>query len=257
VALDLFTCGDISLIPFVPTIKDLFGIPKQRPEAGEEDVYMEWAHKQRGFRRKENRNPEDIDLNAWLLGWKEFDMKTIIATVETSFQTIDVVDVINPRFRKLKQYEHSLAGDASYESSHPDLFRPDRVVYLDKIMQSRYYGEAAYHEALVHPAMFAHENPRRVAIIGGGEGATLREILKHNTVETVTMVEIDKDMVDVSRKYLPEWSNCGFILNSTASCFDDPRTEVFYTDAVSWFVEKFVNETQVDGRYDVIIMDAL
>jgi spermidine synthase len=49
-----------------------------------------------------------------------------------------------------------------------------------------------YHEALVHPALFSHSNPKRVAIIGGGEGATLREVLKHNTVSEAIMIEIDE-----------------------------------------------------------------
>lgn len=71
-------------------------------------------------------------------------------------------------------------------------------------MQSVSSGDGAYHEALVHPAMFARENPKRVAIIGGGEGATLREVLKHNTIERASMIEIDKQVVTVSRAYLPQ-----------------------------------------------------
>ena len=127
---------------------------------------------------------------------------------------------------------------------HPDLFKPDRIVYLDGITQSRLLGEAAYHEALVHPAMVSHENPKRVAIIGGGEGATLREVLKHRTVEKVTMVEIDEIMVQVSREYLPEWSNCSNLVGSAPCCFDDPRAEVFFTDAIAWFIERFGDKRQ-------------
>ncbi|EEC49072.1 predicted protein, partial [Phaeodactylum tricornutum CCAP 1055/1] len=76
-----------------------------------------------------------------------------------------------------------------------------RVLYLDNVVQSRLLGETAYHESLVHPAMFSHQNPRRVAIIGGGEGAALREVLKHRTVEMVTMLEIDEAMVNASRSF--------------------------------------------------------
>jgi spermidine synthase len=126
-------------------------------------------------------------------------------------------------------------------------------------MKSRVYGEAAYHEALVHPSMFAHENPKRVAIIGGGEGATLREVLKHKTVERVTMLEIDEEMVNLSRTFLPEWSDCSNIQGSAKSCFEDPRAEVVYTDAIAWFIERFGGGKQIaeEDKYDVIIMDAL
>ena len=97
------------------------------------------------------------------------------------------------------------------------------------------------------------------AIIGGGEGATLREVLKHDTVKQVIMIEIDKGMVDVSREYLPEWSYCGHIAGSTESCFDDPRVKVYYHDAIQWFVDHFSpeKETREEPNLDVIIMDAL
>ena len=107
--------------------------------------------------------------------------------------------------------------------------------------------------------MFTHSNPKRVAIIGGGEGATLREVLKHNTIETVTMIEIDELMVNVSKQYIPEWSDCSKIVGSTPSCFDDPRTELFFTDGIAWFIHRYLNaDTTIDEQlYDIIIMDAL
>jgi len=182
-----------------------------------------------------------------------------VASLQTDFQEVEIFDVIHPRFRTPEQYKKSLSNDGSYESQHPELFLPDRIVYLDGVMQSRRYGEAAYHESLVHPAMFANPNPEYVAIIGGGEGATLREVLKHDTVKQVTMIEIDKGMVDMSRKYLPEWSYCGNIAGSTESCFDDPRVKVYYQDAIQWFIDHFTpgKESREENFLDVIIMDAL
>lgn len=117
-------------------------------------------------------------------------------------------------------------------------------------------------ESLVHPAMFAHSNPKRVAIVGGGEGATLREVLKHNTVENVVMIDIDEQMVKLSREYLPFWSDCSMIINANQSCFDDPRVETYYEDAFQWFIDRF-SASNGDGKFaeeqpfDVIIMDAL
>jgi spermidine synthase len=142
-----------------------------------------------------------------------------------------------------------------------DEFQPlDRIVFLDGLLQSRRTGDAAYHEALVHPAMFAHPDPKRVAIIGGGEGATLREVLKHNTVQEVVMIEIDEVMVNSSRLFLSEWSDCSNIQGCTSNCFDDKRTKLYFEDAFQWFKSRFAKDMMkdtTDALFDVIIMDAL
>jgi spermidine synthase len=121
------------------------------------------------------------------------------------------------------------------------------------------YCNLAYHESLVHPALFAHDNPRRVAIVGGGEGATLREVLKHNTVEKVIMIDIDEQMVELSKTTLPFWSDCSKIMHSADSCFDDPRVETYYLDAFKWFIDRFSSKDSKinEEPFDVIIMDAL
>jgi spermidine synthase len=128
------------------------------------------------------------------------------------------------------------------------------------MLQSRRTGDAAYHEALVHPALFAHPDPKRVAIIGGGEGATLREVLKHKSVQEVVMIEIDELMVNASKRYLPEWNNCSSLEGSTAdNCFDDERTRLFFEDAFQWFKDRFGERIpeNTNELFDVIIMDAL
>jgi spermidine synthase len=257
ITLDIFTCGKTRLLPLLSVVESLFGIP-QSPLL--EPPILQWSLKYRGYPRGgEERNPEEVDLDQFMLGWSEYPIKERISEVQSDFQFIEIYDVINPRFRTVESHKRSLANDGSYESLNSDLFLLDRVVYLDKIMQSRRFGEKEYHEALVHPAMFAHENPKRVAIIGGGEGATLREVLKHRTVEQVTMIEIDEVMVSVSRRYIPEWSTCRDIAGGTDSCFDDPRASVLYSDAVAWFKDKFGGDATVrdDELFDVIIMDAL
>ena len=181
--------------------------------------------------------------------------------MKTAFQIVDIWDVIKPKFQSIESYKKSLRNDGSYEASHPELYLPDRQVFLDGTMQSTRKGNEAYHEALVHPGLLAQKNPRRVAIIGGGEGATLREILKHNTVEHVKMIEIDAGMVETSRAYLPDWNQCGDIVGSTPSCFDDPRAEILCEDALAWFINRFSSnrlpDLEPEERFDVIIMDAL
>jgi spermidine synthase len=105
--------------------------------------------------------------------------------------------------------------------------------------------------------MFSHTNPKRVAIIGGGEGATLREVLKHNTVKEAIMIEIDEMMVNVSRDYIPEWSDCSDLVGSAPWCVDDARARVYYEDALAWFMDRHSDGDRSEEPMDVIIMDAL
>ena len=181
-----------------------------------------------------------------------------VCSEQTNFQRVDVVDVLRPHFQGREEYLRSLTQDGSYESRHPELFQPDRIVFLDGVMQSRKSGDAPYHEALVHPGLFLHENPKRVAIVGGGEGATLREVLKHNTVEKVVMIEIDEKMVQLSREYLPQWSDCSMLDGKSGSCFEDPRVDLYCEDAFAWFIDRFSGDKiGTTEPFDVIIMDAL
>jgi len=255
ITLDLFTCGPNTLLPVVPIIERLFGVP--RPGA-DHPPHTIWAHKLRGFRPDGHNSPlQKYDLGTSVLGVMTTDYKQEIASVKTKFQRVDIYDVIYTRFNNLKRYKKSMSNDGSYESRNSELFMPDRMLMLDGVLQSRSKGEEAYHEALVHPVMFSHDNPKRVAIIGGGEGATLREVLKHNTVETAIMVEIDEIMVQVSKQYLPTWSDCSDIVGSTTSCFEDPRADVYYEDAIGWFLHRYGNDGEKAEPLDVIIMDAL
>jgi len=110
---------------------------------------------------------------------------------------------------------------------------------LDGKVQSSENDEFIYHEALVHPAMLTHPKPEKVFIAGGGEGATLREVLTHKSVRKVTMVDLDKEVIDVCRRFLPS-----FHRNS----FDDPRLELDFGDARQYLEES-------NDRFDVIVID--
>lgn len=113
-----------------------------------------------------------------------------------------------------------------------------KCLILDGKMQSSQSDEFIYHEAIVHPAMISHDFPRRVFVAGGGEGATAREILKHPSVEEIIIVDLDRDAVDVCKKYLPEWHR---------GAFDDKRVKIFFDDGRN-FLEKSDN-------FDIIILD--
>ena len=114
-----------------------------------------------------------------------------------------------------------------------------RSLVLDGKTQSTEVDEFAYHEGLVHPSMIAHQGPGSVFVAGGGEGATIREVLKHRTVERVVMVDIDRKVVELCREYLP---------NHHSDSFDDPRVELIHDDCLT-YLEK--NEE----RFDVFIID--
>ncbi|MEG3618374.1 polyamine aminopropyltransferase [Magnetovibrio sp. PR-2] len=115
-----------------------------------------------------------------------------------------------------------------------------RVMALDNIVQVTSKDEFVYHEMLTHVPIFAKGGVTDVLIIGGGDGGILREVLRHKTVERVTMVELDRTVVDLCTQYFPGISN---------GAFEDPRTDLVITDGV-----KFVAES--DKRFDVIIVDS-
>ena len=114
-----------------------------------------------------------------------------------------------------------------------------RCLILDGKIQSAEYDEYIYHETLIHPAMTMHPEPKKVMIAGGGEGAVLREILKHPSVEHVLMVDIDKEVIDLCRTYLPQWN---------AGSYDDPKVKLIFEDA-----RKYLEES--NDKWDVIFMD--
>ncbi len=114
-----------------------------------------------------------------------------------------------------------------------------KALILDGKWQSCTADEFLYHEPLVHPAMIFHGGPESVAILGGGEGATAREVLRWKTVERVVMIDIDGQVVDACRQHLAEMHR---------GAFDDPRLDVIIGDAVDWL-------GQTDERFDVLISD--
>ena len=113
------------------------------------------------------------------------------------------------------------------------------ALFLDGQPQSAAADEFIYHEALVHPALVAHPEPRRVFIAGGGEGATLREVLRHPSVERASMVDIDGELVRLAREHLEPMHR---------GAFDDPRADVVIGDALVHLRER-------EERYDAIVID--
>lgn len=130
-------------------------------------------------------------------------------------------------------------------TAHQDLviFRNNefgRVMALDGVVQTTEGDEFVYHEMLAHVPILAHGAARRVLIVGGGDGGMLREVLRHETVMQVTQVEIDAEVIEICREYLP---------NHSRGAFDDPRVDIVIDDGA-----RYVGST--DDSYDVIISDS-
>lgn len=111
------------------------------------------------------------------------------------------------------------------------------LMTIDGMVMLSEKDEFVYHEMVAHPVMFAHPNPEKVLIIGGGDGGTAREVLKHSSVKHVDMVEIDEAVVRASKQFLPG-----------IGAWDDKRLKVLFEDGIA-FVKAAKSE------YDVVIID--
>jgi spermidine synthase len=162
-------------------------------------------------------DPDNPDKRKWLYDEVSPDLaqlhkiKKVIYSGRTEFQSVNIVDT--------RSFGVCLVLDGKIQSSERDEF--------------------IYHEALVHPAMLSHVCPETIFIAGGGEGATLREVLAHKTVKRVVMVDIDEQVIDICRRYLPFFHQ---------GSFDDSRLELHFCDA-----RRYLQET--DDRFDVVIID--
>ena len=114
-----------------------------------------------------------------------------------------------------------------------------RVLTLDDLMMTTEGDEWHYHEMIVHVPMMHHPNPKTVLVIGGGDGGTVREVLKHDTVEKVVLCEIDGMVIDVCKKYLPtlSWE------------LDNPKCEILVEDAIEYIKDK-------ENMFDIILIDS-
>ena len=159
----------------------------------------------------------DIDPDKWLSDNINEDLiqlhrlEEVIYTGRTKYQSVQIVR--SPRF--------------------------GMCLVLDGKIQSCEADEFIYHEAIVQPAMITHPHPETVFIAGGGEGATLREALCHKSVQRAVMVDIDEEIIALSKQYLP---------NHSHGAFEDSRTELYHTDAREYLA-------RTKDRFDIIIID--
>lgn len=115
-----------------------------------------------------------------------------------------------------------------------------RALFLDGMIQSAVTDEMLYHEPLIHPALVVHGSPRRVLVGGAGEGATLREILRHPSVEQIVGFDLDGDVIEACRAHLGPWHN---------GAFDDARVEIRLQDVREGLL------AEADGSFDAAVLD--
>ena len=114
-----------------------------------------------------------------------------------------------------------------------------RVLTLDDLMMTTEGDEYHYHEMIAHVPMMNHKNPESVLVIGGGDGGTVREVLKHKSVKRVVLCEIDGMVIDVCKKYLP-----------TITCeLENPKVEILVQDAIEYIKDK-------KNEFDIVLIDS-
>ena len=120
-----------------------------------------------------------------------------------------------------------------------DTSRLGRMLVLDGAVQTTEKDEFIYHEMMAHPVLMAHPRPKKVLVIGGGDGGVIREVFKH-AVEKVYLVEIDRDVIEISKKFLKKICK---------NAFRDKRLEVVVDDGA-----RFIQNTR--ERFDIAIIDS-
>jgi spermidine synthase len=163
------------------------------------------------------KNPEFYTRNVWFTDKDEDQALSLRFTGEVFF------DVQSPfqRVRIIESYKYG------------------KMLALDDMVMTTIKDEFHYHEMISHPSMFTHGNAKNILVIGGGDGGTVREILRHDCVEKVTMVEIDGEVIKACKEHLPQ----------IAAAFDHPKLDLIVDDGIA-FIKNAAPET-----YDIIIVD--
>ncbi len=141
-----------------------------------------------------------------------------------------------------------LASSSPYQRIVVTQGRNGHRLYLNGNLQFAQQDEYRYHEALVHPAMAAHGAPRRVAVLGGGDGMAVREILKYPSVQAVTLVELDPAMTALFGKHPA-------LARLNAGALRDPRVTLVHTDAFQWLQQGEAAGAGPAELFDVIVVD--
>jgi spermidine synthase len=221
-AVDLFTCGDIDSWISFDYLKEVFQAKNYSAielRRGSLSLLERLDFDLTTMREeaKVRTNPEFYTRNVWFTDKDDNQALSLRYTGEVFH------DVQSP-FQRVKILESYKYG---------------KMLTLDDMVMTTEKDEFHYHEMISHPAMFVHGNVKNILVIGGGDGGTVRELLRHEGVEKVTMVEIDGEVIEACKKHLPQ----------IAASFNDPRLELIVGDGI-----EFAANAAAES-YDLILVD--
>lgn len=221
-AVDLFTCGEMDAWISFDHLKECF----------KSESYSAIEMK-RGSVNLLTRNDFDIrSMREQAAGWRNPDFYTR----NVWFTDKDEDQALSLRF----------TGEVFYDVQSPyqrvrilESTKYGKMLALDDMVMTTINDEFHYHEMISHPAVFTHSNPKNILVIGAGDGGTVRELLRHDGIEKVTMVEIDGEVIKACKEHLPE----------IAAEFDNPRLDLKVEDGI-----EFVKNA-ASNHYDIVIVD--
>lgn len=221
-AVDLFTCGEMDAWISFDHLKECFGAKSYSAlemKRGATQLLTRNDFDISSMRQKADEwvNPDFYTRNVWFTDKDENQALSLRYTGEVYY------DVQSP-FQRVRILESPKYG---------------KLLTLDDMFMTTEKDEFHYHEMISHPAMFTHGNAKNILVIGGGDGGTVREILRHDSVEKVTMVEIDGEVIKACKEHLP----------SIASAFDHPKLNLIVGDGIAYAKEA------AKESYDLIIVD--
>jgi len=153
-----------------------------------------------------------------------FFEKDPYAPIQYTYEVSNILHKSKSKYQDIMVFENPFFG---------------KILVLDGVVQITERDEFFYHEMLTHVVMYSHPEPKKVIVIGGGDGGTVREVLKHKTVEKVYFIEIDEEVINVSKKFFP----------SVACGMEDSRVEIKCMDGA-----EFVKGRNAD--IDIVIVDS-
>ncbi len=221
-AVDLFTCGEMNAWISFDHLKECFGAKSYSAielKRGSLNLLQrnDFDISTMRSRAAEWRNPDFYTRNVWFTDKDEDQALSLRFTGEVFF------DVQSP-FQRVRILESNKYG---------------KLLALDDMVMTTEKDEFHYHEMISHPALFTIGAAKNILVIGGGDGGTVREVLRHPSVEKVTMVEIDGAVIDACKEHLP----------AIAASFDHPKLELIVDDGI-----EFLKNASA-GSYDLIIVD--
>jgi spermidine synthase len=221
-AVDLFTCGEIDAWISFDYLKKSFKSSSYSAiemKRGSVNLLQRNDFKIENIRAKSNKwqNPDFYTRNVWFTDKDDNQALSLRYTGE-------ILHDAQSKFQRVRIL---------------DSYKYGKILTLDNMIMTTQKDEYHYHEMISHIAMLSHHQPKNILVIGGGDGGTIREVLRHQVVEKLTMVEIDDEVIEACKKHLPQ----------IACEFNNPKLELIVDDGISFV------KNSAKNLYDIIIVD--